>query len=128
MPTDPRGLRSDAPLLDAWLRFHEEAPTPFTIPGHKHRHDLVGDVIAGDVPYYGGLDTMKVTRGVLARAQQRAARAWGVDAAFLLVGGSTQANQAAVLAVARPGDRVLVGRALHRSVFLGLVLTGLEPV
>lgn len=128
MPTDPRGLRSDAPLLDAWLRFHEKAPTPFTIPGHKHRHDLVGDVIAGDVPYYAGLDTMKVTRGVLAQAQDRAARAWGADAAFLLVGGSTQANQAAVLAVGRPGDRVLVGRALHRSVLLGLVLAGLEPV
>ena len=23
MPTDPRGLRGDAPLLDAWLRFLE---------------------------------------------------------------------------------------------------------
>ena len=50
MPTDPRGLRSDAPLLDAWLRFQEAAPTPFTIPGHKQRRDLVGDVVAGDVP------------------------------------------------------------------------------
>jgi len=49
MATDPRGLRADAPLLDAWLRFHEQQPTSFTIPGHKHRHDLVGDVVAGDV-------------------------------------------------------------------------------
>jgi arginine decarboxylase len=48
--TDPRGLRDDAPLLDAWLRFQEQAPTPFTIPGHKHHTDLVGDVVAGDVP------------------------------------------------------------------------------
>ena len=32
MPTDPRGLRADAPLLDAWLRFREHPPTPFTIP------------------------------------------------------------------------------------------------
>ena len=39
MPTDPRGLRSDAPLLDAWMRFQEQAPTPFTIPGHKQRTD-----------------------------------------------------------------------------------------
>ena len=23
MPTDPRGLRGEAPLLDAWLRFQE---------------------------------------------------------------------------------------------------------
>ena len=60
MPTDPLALRSQAPLLDAWLRFHEQRPTPFTIPGHKQRHDLVGDVVAGDVPLYAGLDTMKL--------------------------------------------------------------------
>ncbi len=77
MPTDPRSLRAEAPLLDAWLRFHESAPTPFTIPGHKHRLDLVGDVVAGDVPLYAGLDTMKLSAGVLADAERRAAESVG---------------------------------------------------
>lgn len=128
MPTDPRGLRSDAPLLDAWLRFHEDAPTPFTIPGHKQRHDLVGDVVAGDVPLYAGLDTMSLARGVLADAEARAARTWGVDLCRFSVGGSTHGNQALALALGRPGDRVVVSRTLHRSMLLGLVLAGLEPV
>jgi len=128
MPTDPRGLRGDAPLLDAWLRFHEEAPTPFTIPGHKQRLDLVGDVVAGDVPLYAGLDTMKLTRGVLGDAEDRAARLFGADIARLSVGGSTHGNQALALAVGRPGDRVVVSRTLHRSMLLGLALGGLEPV
>jgi lysine decarboxylase len=130
VPTDPRGLRADAPLLDAWLRFQEEAPTPFTIPGHKHRRDLVGDVVAGDVPLYAGLDTMKVSRGVLADAESRAARLWGADVARFSVGGATHANQALALALAEGGDggRVVVGRTLHRSMLLGLVLAGLTPV
>ena len=128
MPTDPRALRGDAPLLDAWLRFHEEAPTPFTIPGHKQRRDLVGDVVAGDVPLYAGLDTMKLTRGVLAEAEERAARLWGADVCRFSVGGSTHGNQALALSVARPGERVVVARTLHRSMLLGLVLAGLEPV
>jgi lysine decarboxylase len=128
MPTDPRGLRDDAPLLDAWLRFPEKAPTPFTIPGHKHRTDLVGDVVAGDVPLYGGLDTVKLTSGVLADAEARAADLWGADVCRFSVGGSTHANQALALAIGSEGDRVLVGRTLHRSVLLGLVLAGLEPV
>ena len=105
MPTDPRRLRGDAPLLDAWLRFHEEAPTPFTIPGHKQRRDLVGDVVAGDVPLYAGLDTMKLARGVVAEAEARAARLWGADLCRFSVGGSTHGNQALAMAVARPGDR-----------------------
>lgn len=127
MPTDPRGLRGDAPLLDAWLRFHEEAPAAFTIPGHKHRHDLVGDVIAGDVPLYGGLDTMKLSRGVLADAEARAAALWGADVCRFSTGGATHANQAVALAVAHDGAKVLVSRTLHRSMLLGLVLAGLTP-
>jgi len=130
VPTDPRGLRGDAPLLDAWLRFQEEAPTPFTIPGHKHRRDLVGDVVAGDVPLYAGLDTMKLSRGLLADAEARAARLWGADLCRFSVGGATHANQALALALAEGGDggRVVVNRTLHRSMLLGLVLAGLTPV
>src|SRR3954465_13818242 len=128
MATDPRGLRGDAPLLDAWLRFQEDPPTPFTIPGHKQRHDLVGDVVAGDVPLYAGLDTMKLARGVLADAERRAAAFWGAECCRFSVGGSTHGNQALALAVGRPGDEVVVGRTLHRSLLLGLVLAGLRPV
>ena len=128
MPTDPRGLRADAPLLDAWLRFQEAAPTPFTIPGHKQRHDLVGDVVAGDVPLYAGLDTMKLSAGVLAEAEARAARLWGADVCRFSTGGATHANQAVALAVADDGDTVVVSRTLHRSMLLGLVLAGLTPV
>ncbi|GAA2394470.1 aminotransferase class I/II-fold pyridoxal phosphate-dependent enzyme [Dactylosporangium salmoneum] len=128
MPTDPRGLRGDAPLLDAWLRFRESPPTPFTIPGHKQRTDLVGDVVAGDVPLYAGLDTMKLSTGVLAEAEARAARLWGADFCRFSTGGATHANQAVALAVAGDGDRVIVSRTLHRSLLLGLVLAGLTPV
>jgi lysine decarboxylase len=128
MPTDPRGLRADAPLLDAWLRFGESPPTPFTIPGHKQRTDLVGDVVAGDVPLYAGLDTMKLGAGVLAAAEARAARLWGADVCRFSTGGATHANQALALAVADDGDTVVVSRTLHRSMLLGLVLAGLTPV
>src|SRR5690348_4596523 len=128
MATDPRGLRADAPLLDAWLRFQEHPPTPFTIPGHKQRTDLVGDVVAGDVPLYAGLDTMKLSTGVLTEAEARAARLWGADFCRFSTGGATHANQAVALAVAGDGDRVVVSRTLHRSLLLGLVLAGLTPV
>lgn len=128
MATDPRGLRGDAPLLDAWLRFQEEAPTPFTIPGHKHRLDLVGDVVAHDIPLYAGLDTMKLSGGLLAEAESRAARLWGADHCRFSTGGATHANQALALTLGRHGGKVIVSRTLHRSMLLGLVLAGLEPV
>ncbi|HYJ75516.1 MAG TPA: hypothetical protein VEV65_07945, partial [Kineosporiaceae bacterium] len=125
-------LRADAPLLDAWLAFRDVAARgdvrPFTIPGHKQRTDLVGDVVSGDVPLYAGLDTMKQTGGVLVEAERRAAAFWGADWCRFSVGGSTHGNQALALAVGAPGDEVVVGRTLHRSLLLGLVLAGLRPV
>ena len=42
--------------------------------------------------------------------------------------GSTHGNQALALAAGEPGRPIVVTRALHRSLLLGLVLAGLDPV
>src|SRR5712691_7847308 len=82
-PRDPRGLRADAPLLDGWLRFTRAAEAgqllPMGVPGHKQRQDLVGAVVAGDAPLYGGLDSIKHADTMRGDAEDRAARLWGAD-------------------------------------------------
>jgi lysine decarboxylase len=131
-PRDPRGLRADAPLLDAWLRGTDPAAsrarTPMSVPGHKQRLDLTGAVVAGDSPLYGGLDTIKHAGALLAEGERRAAALWGADWCRFSVAGSTHGNQALALAAGSPGDEVIVSRTLHRSLLLGLVLAGLRPV
>jgi arginine decarboxylase len=131
-PRDPRGLAADAPLLDGWLRFTARASagelTPMSVPGHKQRRDLTGDVTAGDAPLYGGVDSIKHADELLAGAEQRAARLWGADWCRFSVAGSTHGNQALALAAGEPGQPIVVTRALHRSLLLGLVLAGLDPV
>src|SRR5215468_9507356 len=131
-PRDPRGLRSDAPLLDAWLRFTAQAEAgllnPMAVPGHKQRRDLTGAVTGGDAPLYGALDSIKHADVLLADAEDRAARLWGADWCRFSVAGSTHGNQALALAVGSPGQEVIVTRCLHRSLLLGLVLAGLRPV
>jgi lysine decarboxylase len=127
-PADPLGLRSEAPLLDAWLTARAVGATPFTTPGHKRRLDLVGPVVRDDLPLYGGVDTVRQQAGVLGEAERRLARLWGAERGRISVGGSTHGNQTLVLAVCRPGDRVIVPRTLHRSLLLGLVLAGAVPV
>ena len=129
---DPRGLRADAPLLDAWLTVTAQVAaggfTPMITPGHKQRQDLVGAVVAGDLPLYGGLDTIKNADTLRAEGEARAARLWGADWCRFSVAGSTHGNQALALAVGSPGQEVIITRILHRSLLLGLVLAGLRPV
>jgi lysine decarboxylase len=131
-PRDPRGLRRDAPLLDAWLTFTDRVAAgellPMGVPGHKQRQDLVGAVVAGDAPFYGGLDTIKHADVLRADGEARAAQLWGADWCRFSVAGSTHGNQALALAVGSPGQEVIITRILHRSLLLGLVLAGLRPV
>jgi len=125
-------LRDGAPLLDAYLSYFESNRTSFTIPGHKQKASRLdaglGAVVDSDTPLYGGLDAIKLTQGVLKKAEGLAAKLWGADYARFSTGGSTHANQAIILALGRPGQKIAVTRTAHRSVLSALVLTGLEPI
>ena len=125
-------LRVSAPLLDAYLSYFEHQRQPFTIPGHKQRATRLdaglGLVVDSDTPLYGGLDEIKLSNHVLKRAEALAATLWGADYARFSTGGSTHANQAIILALGKPGDKVALSRTAHRSVLSALVLAGLEPI
>ena len=125
-------LRDSAPLLDAYLSYFESKRQPFTIPGHKQRASRLdaglGLVVDSDTPLYGGLDEIKLTNQVLKEAEALAASLWGSDYARFSTGGSTHANQAIILALGKPGDKVALSRTAHRSVLSALVLAGLEPI
>jgi lysine decarboxylase len=125
-------LRDSAPLLDAYLSYFESERLPFTIPGHKQRASRLdaglGAVVDSDTPLYGGLDEIKLTHGTLIKAEKLAANFWGGDFARFSTGGSTHVNQAVILALGKPGDKVALSRTAHRSVLSALVLAGLEPL
>ena len=125
-------LRRSAPLLDAYLAYFESARLPFTIPGHKQKAGKLdaglGLVVDGDTPLYGGLDEIKLTHGTLKRAEQLAAQLWRADYARFSTGGSTHANQAIILALGQPGQKIAVSRTAHRSVLSALVLADLQPI
>jgi len=125
-------LRNSAPLLDAYLSYFEIERLPFTIPGHKQRASRLdaglSALVDSDTPLYGGLDEIKLTHGTLMKAEKLAANFWGGDFARFSTGGSTHVNQAVILALGKPGDKVALSRTAHRSVLSALVLAGLEPL
>ena len=125
-------IRAKAPLLDAYLSYLEANRQPFTNPGHKQSTSRIdtdlGRVVDVDVPLYGGLDEIKLTNQTLAQAEALAADLWGADWARFSTGGSTHANQAIILALGQPGDKVALSRTAHRSVLSALILAGLEPI
>ncbi|HIK26331.1 MAG TPA: aminotransferase class I/II-fold pyridoxal phosphate-dependent enzyme [Thermosynechococcus sp. M46_R2017_013] len=108
---------------------------PLHVPGHQRGRGmepllraLWGTALAQDLSELPALDNLAQPTGVLREAQAAVAAVAGSDRAWFLVNGATGGLLAALLATLNPGDRVLVGRNVHRSVTAGLVLTGAKPV
>jgi arginine decarboxylase len=121
--------QSETPLADAVAAFlADERITPFSTPGHKRAPHLVDELLRHDLPLSAGADDLHLRADVLGRAERLAAELWQADVCRFCVNGSTQGNQAFMLALGRPGDRVVISRNVHKSLFAGLVLAGLEPV
>lgn len=66
--------------------------------------------------------------GVLLEAEKLMADAVHADHTFFSTCGSSLSVKAAMLAVAGPHQKLLVGRDAHKSVVAGLVLAGIQPV
>jgi lysine decarboxylase len=125
-----------APVLEALVDYGREGRLSFTPPGHKQARgadpevrEVLGDaVFHGDVLATGGLDD-RLTRGrVLQRAQELMADAVHAEHTFFSTCGSSLSVKAAMLAVAGPHEKLLIGRDAHKSVVSGLILSGIEPV
>ncbi|MGW3031577.1 aminotransferase class I/II-fold pyridoxal phosphate-dependent enzyme [Streptomyces sp. NPDC001178] len=127
---------SRAPILEALADYHRRGRLGFTPPGHKQARgadpavrEVLGDaVFLGDVLASGGLDD-RLTRGrVLVRAEELMADAVHAEHTFFTTCGSSLSVKAAMLAVAGPHEKLLIGRDAHKSVVSGLILSGIEPV
>lgn len=75
-----------------------------------------------------GLDVLSAASGPIQAAQQAAAEAWGAQASWFLVNGSTCGIHAAVMATCGPGQALILPRNAHLSAFNACVLAGCTPV
>jgi arginine/lysine/ornithine decarboxylase len=81
-----------------------------------------------DVTEIYGFDNLQDPQGVLKETAELAAKLYGSNRAFLLVNGSTAGILAAVGAHAGRGDKILMARNCHLSVYNAVALFGLKPV
>ena len=124
------------PLVDALRKHISQKRIRFHMPGHKGGYhltprllELLGEkAFQADFTEVKGLDDLHNPQGVIAEAQELAARCFGAGATFFLVNGATCGIEAALLATCKPGDVVIAPRNVHRSFLNGLILSGAEPV
>ncbi|UUU35892.1 ornithine decarboxylase [Streptomyces sp. CA-210063] len=127
---------SRVPVLEALQEFRRRGDVAYGPPGHKQGRgvdprvaEILGaDVFRSDVLSLNGLDDRRQSRGVLNEAQELMADAVGAEQAFFSTCGSSLSVKTAMLAVAGPGEKLLLSRNAHKSVIAAVVVNGVEPI
>lgn len=103
---------------------------PLHVPGHKRNLELLPEGLPWDIDVteVEPFDNLHSPDGVLKEGQDYAAELFGSQKTYYLVGGSTAGILAGIRAATKRGDRVLVARNCHQSVYHAIELCGLKAV
>ncbi|MDT8716518.1 aminotransferase class I/II-fold pyridoxal phosphate-dependent enzyme [Clostridium sp. 19966] len=128
--------QNQTPLFDALMEYVKNDTIPFHVPGHKKGVGMDGvfKAFIGDNPFkidvtvFKQVDSLHHPTGSIKLAQELAADAYGSDACFFSIHGTSGAIQAMIMSVVNNGDKILIPRNVHKSVTAGIILTGAVPV
>ena len=114
-------------LFDKLKDYGKSRVYPFHMPGHKRQS------INGDLPYeidlteIDGFDNLHNPHGCIKAVEDKAQLLYNAKRAYMLVNGATCGIMSAIGALTSRGDRVLITRNCHISVYRAVKLFGLKP-
>ena len=99
------------------------------MPGHKRNPMLCDGIMPYEIALteIDGFDNLHNAESCILEVQNLAEKLYNVKKAFLLVNGATGGILSAVRAMTDKGDKVIVARNSHKSVYNALELCGLTP-
>lgn len=124
------------PILRSLIEYRDEEVVSLHMPGHKkgavfRKAGLKfpgEELLAVDATEVAGIDNLHCPESTVLEAQRLAAEAFGADYTFFLVNGTTAGIYSMIMASADPGDKVIIPRNCHRSVYGAVILGRLVPV
>ena len=101
---------------------------PFHMPGHKRNADfgILGSDI--DITEIENFDNLHHAESSILEIETKLKNIYGAKKSFMLVNGSTVGILSAVLAVTNKGDKIVIARNCHESVYNACFLNELNVV
>ncbi len=128
--------QKQTPLFSGLLEHINKDPIQFHIPGHKKGQgmnpefrDFIGsNALAIDLINIAPLDDLHHPKGMILKAEQLAAEAFGADYTFFSIQGTSGAIMSMIMSVCAPGDKIIVPRNVHKSVMSAIIFSGAVPI
>ncbi|WP_050608401.1 aminotransferase class I/II-fold pyridoxal phosphate-dependent enzyme [Clostridium niameyense] len=128
---------SKLPIIKGVLKYIEENNLLFSMPGHKggagflytkEGKSFMENIIKYDLTEVDGLDNLHNSEGIIKESGNLLSRLYNSKKSYFLVNGSTSGNLAMIFSAFKEGDKVIVERNCHRSIFNGIVIRKLKPI
>lgn len=125
------------PLVKGLKKYIEEYNSPFSMPGHKQGRgfnipslgvDLEEIILKADLTEVDGLDNLHKPEGIIKESLEELRNLYKSEKSYFLVNGSTSGNLIMIFSSLNEGDKVLVERNCHRSIFNGIIMRKLRPI
>lgn len=106
----------------------------FHVPGHNRGSifEKLGLEIENfekyDTTEIPGTDNLHNPLEFINECQKRASKFYNTYSSYYLVNGTTCGNYSMMMTACEPGDKIIIGRDSHRSVYNGLLLGDLKPI
>lgn len=117
-------------LYDKLCEYSKADFVPLHMPGHKRNeeHFVMENPYTLDITEINGFDNLHHPTGILKESMGQAAKWYGADTSWFLVNGSSIGLMCGILAATKRGDKVLVARNCHVSVYNAILENELKPV
>ena len=127
----------ELPILNGVLKYIEENNILFSMPGHKgalgflftkEGKSFCENIIQCDLTEVEGLDNLHNSEGIIKESGNLLSRFYSSKKSYFLVNGSTSGNLAMIFSCFQEGDKIIVERNCHRSIFNSIIMRKLKPV
>lgn len=117
-------------LYDKLVEYSKSNIYPMHMPGHK-RNDKFLNMINPyllDITEIDGFDNLFHAEGLIKEAMGRAAKIYNSDYTNFMIGGSSAGILSGISACTKKGDKILVARNCHKSVYNAIYINELRPI
>ena len=117
-------------LQEKLEEYYNKDYLPMHMPGHKRNVELLGEKLLYkiDITEIEGFDDLHHAEGIIKNIEDKARKIYKSKRSFILVNGSTCGILAGIRSVVNFGDKVLVARNCHKSVYNAIEINGLDPI
>lgn len=117
-------------IISGIKQYRSEVDTNFHMPGHKGKNGILNE-IGNNLNFYDitetiGTDNLYYPTGFLKDAMDYIAKTYDTKKSYMVVNGTSCGIISAIMGCTNPGDKIIVQRDCHKSVYNACILGDLK--